>query len=146
MLQYNIPQFIDTEDKVIGPISLRQFAFLVIGTVIIGFLWAFKPNLAFFIVLTVPVVLLSIAFAFVKINGRDFIDYIGSMIGYFLKNQMYLWKREVTNEQPVIKSSIQKSKLTRQQLPRKEYSQSKVDQIAWTLDTYGEKTVLGEDT
>lgn len=146
MLQYNIPQFVDIEDKIIGPISLRQFAFLVIGAVAIGFLWAFKPNVVFFAIMTVPVVLISIAFAFVKINGRDFMDFTGSMIGYFLKNNMYLWKREISNEPPVIKTTVQKSKVHKRNTEQKEYNQSRVEEMAWVLDTYGDKTILGDET
>lgn len=147
MLQYNIPQFVDSEDKIIGPISLRQFAFLVIGAVAVGFLWAFKPNMAFFVIMTVPVVGGSICFAFVKINGRDFMDFIGSMFGYFLKTNIYLWKRELTNEPPVIKTTVQKSKVNKRNNggEDKEYSQSRVEEMAWVLDTYGEKTVIEKE-
>lgn len=145
MLQYNIPQFVDSEDKIIGPVSLRQFAFLVIGAVGIGFLWAFKPNMAFFVIMTVPVVGASIAFAFVKINGRDFMDFIGSLFGYLLKTNVYLWKREVSSEPPVIKATVQKSKVKKRNIDQKDYNQSRVEEIAWVLDTYGEKTVIGED-
>ena len=146
MLQYNIPQFVDSEDKIIGPISIRQFAFLVIGAVAVGFLWAFKPNMAFFVIMTVPVVGASIAFAFVKINGRDFIDFIGSMFGYFLKTNIYLWKRELSNEPPVIKTTVQKSKVNKRNTGQeKEYSQSRVEEMAWVLDTYGEKTVIEKE-
>ena len=38
MQQYNIPQFVDSEDKIFGPITIRQFAVLAIGVVIGGFL------------------------------------------------------------------------------------------------------------
>ena len=50
-MQYQVPQFIETEDKVVGPFSLRQFAYVgaaatksvVLGLVILGTASFFVP-------------------------------------------------------------------------------------------------------
>jgi hypothetical protein len=141
MQQYNIPQFVDSEDKIIGPITIRQFAVLAIGVVIGGFLWYFKPNIPVFIITIIPVVVASITFAFIKINGQNFDIFLTNVSIYILKPKLFLWSRDIDTTRSVIKNIIQKKKayFVREE---KEYSQSRVDEVAWTLDTYGEKTVI----
>lgn len=141
MQQYNIPQFIDSEDKIIGPLTIRQFSYLAIGVVISGFLWYFKPNIPVFLITAIPVMLAAFTFAFIKINGQNFEILLSNVIIYILKPTLFLWSRDVDPTQSVIKVSIQKKKATfRRETP--EYNQSRVEEVAWTLDTYGEKTVI----
>jgi len=141
MQQYNIPQFVDSEDKIFGPITIRQFAILAIGVVIGGFLWYFKPNLGFFIVSIIPVVVATLAFAFFKVNGQNFDIFLTNVIIYIIKPTLFLWSRDIDPTRSVIKTTIQKKKASFIR-DKKDYSQSRVDEVAWTLDTYGEKTVI----
>lgn len=141
MQQYNIPQFVDSEDKIIGPITIRQFAVLAIGVVIGGFLWYFKPNIPIFIVTMIPVIVASITFAFIKINGQNFDIFLTNVSIYILKPKLFLWSRDIDPNRSVIKTTIQKKKASFIR-DKKEYSQSRVDEVAWTLDTYGEKDVI----
>lgn len=141
MQQYNIPQFVDSEDKIIGPITIRQFAVLAIGVVIGGFLWYFKPNIPVFIITIIPVVVASITFAFIKINGQNFDIFLTNVSIYILKPKLFLWSRDIDTTRSVIKNTIQKKKASFVR-EEKEYSQSRVDEVAWTLDTYGEKTII----
>jgi len=141
MQQYNIPQFVDSEDKIFGPITIRQFAILAIGVVIGGFLWYFKPNLGFFIVSIIPVVVATLAFAFFKVNGQNFDIFLTNVIIYIIKPTLFLWSRDIDPTRSVIKTTIQKKKASFIR-DKKDYSQSRVEEVAWTLDTYGEKTVI----
>lgn len=141
MQQYNIPQFIDSEDKIFGPITIRQFAVLAIGVVIGGFLWYFKPNLGFFIISMIPVVTATFAFAFLKINGQNFDIFLVNVVIYILKPTLFLWSRDVDPTQSVIKITIEKRKASFRR-EEGEYKQSRVEAVAWTLDSYGEKTII----
>ena len=140
MQQYNIPQFIDSEDKIVGPLTIRQFSFLAIGVVIGGFLWYFKPNMPVFVISIIPVIMLSVLFAFVKINGQTFTTFLTNVFIYILKPTLFLWSREIDPSQSVIKMVISKKKASFRREDH-QYNQSRVEQIAWTLDTYGEKTI-----
>lgn len=141
MQQYNIPQFIDSEDKIIGPLTIRQFAFLAIGVVIGGFLWYFKPNIGVFIISILPVAVATFAFAFIKINGQNFDIFIVNVMVYILKPTLFLWSRDIDTTQSVIKVSIEKRKASFRRETH-DYNQSRVEEVAWTLDSYGEKTVI----
>jgi len=136
MLQYNIPQFIDSEDKIIGPVTIRQMAYLAIGTVIIGFLFMYKPNIVVFFILAVPIGMTCLAFAFFKINGLNFEVMIANIISFISKPTLMLWSRQIENVEPIIKVVIEKRNTNN--LVMGEYSQSKVEELAWLMDTYGQ--------
>lgn len=91
-MQFKVPQFIDIEDKIIGPLALKQFLYLVGGGMLIAFLWT-RLTLGVFIIASLPVVLLAAALAFYKVNGRPFIYYIKSLILYLIKPKIYIWKK-----------------------------------------------------
>jgi len=40
-MQFNVPQFIETEDKLIGPFTLKQFLYLAAGGALLVFAWYF---------------------------------------------------------------------------------------------------------
>jgi hypothetical protein len=141
MLQYNVPQFVDQQDEVIGPLTIKQFMFLVIGTVITGLLWPVTPNIIFFFIFAVPVILLSIMFAFVKIRGQTFFTFVINVGVFFVEPQLFLWSRDPASQSEIIvRKTVQKTDQDTVE-KEKEYSQQRVEEIAWVLDTYGEKSV-----
>ena len=71
MNQFLVPQFIDVEPKILGPLTLRQFIILVIGIVFAVISYKFA-DLALFVVELIFIATLVILFAFIKINGQPF--------------------------------------------------------------------------
>lgn len=92
-MEFNVPQFIDTEDKVIGPLTIKQFGWLGAGGGVLFLLW-FSVRIPVFIVLAIVVVPLSFLLAFKKIHGRSVVSFLGYWIGYHLKPKLYLWKKK----------------------------------------------------
>ncbi len=92
-MQFNVPQFIETEDKLIGPLTLKQFLYLAAGGLCLFFIWYFF-RLWLFVIIAVPIVALALALAFLKINGRPFGQVLLAFIIFSTKQKLYLWKRE----------------------------------------------------
>ena len=92
-MQYQVPQFIETEDKIVGPFSLRQFAYVGVAGLIsaIGY---FILQTWLFVVVALILIGGSLALSFVKINGRPLIKVATAALGYYWKPQMYVWKPE----------------------------------------------------
>lgn len=92
-MQFQVPQFIETEDKIVGPFSLRQFAYVGAGAVLsallyfaaVAWLWIFGSIIIFSI---------AISLAFVKIEGRPFANVIVSAFNFYWKPQTYVWQPE----------------------------------------------------
>lgn len=92
-MRFKVPQFIELEDKIIGPLTLKQFLYFLAGGMILFVLW-FLLTLSVFIIVTIPVIGIALAFAFYKPHGRPLISSILSFINYIRKPRLYLWKRE----------------------------------------------------
>ncbi|MBI1755091.1 PrgI family protein [Candidatus Azambacteria bacterium] len=93
MKQFQVPQFIDVEDRILGPITMRQFFIMLIpfGT---GILLYFLFKFWVVIIVTIPVIIGSAVFAFYRPYGMKFSRFFSSFLSYMMKPHMYLWKRE----------------------------------------------------
>ena len=93
-MQFQVPQFIETEDKVVGPFSLRQFLYIGIAGFIAALFYFFVQTWLFVIVFII-VMGTATALAFIKINGQPFIKVLKAAIDYYWKPQAYIWKTEL---------------------------------------------------
>src|SRR3989338_4114234 len=98
--QFVVPQFIDIEDKIIGPITTRQF---IMGVIVMLFLFlAYRfADTVLFIIEAVLLFGFYVLVAFVKVNGRPFYYFALNMIRSFKRPSLRLWSREATNWQAV---------------------------------------------
>ncbi|KKR03560.1 MAG: hypothetical protein UT31_C0016G0004 [Parcubacteria group bacterium GW2011_GWF2_39_13b] len=92
-MHFNIPQFIDVEDRIVGPFTLKQFLYLGAAGAILFFVWYFFQFWVFLII-ALPIGGFALALAFIKINGRPFIYYLSSFITYLRKPKMYVWRNK----------------------------------------------------
>ncbi len=92
MQQFTVPQFIEVEPKVIGPISVRQFIMLLIGALIVFIEYKLTDFTLFVLegLLTAAIVCM---FAFVKINGRQFHMFLLSFVQSWLRPKTRLWSK-----------------------------------------------------
>lgn len=92
-MKFQVPQFIETETKLIGPFTLKQFLWLAGGGAII-FLLFLTLNRYVFFVIAIPVGASSAALAFVKINEIPLVSYVLYGITYFFNPKQYIFKKE----------------------------------------------------
>lgn len=123
--QFVVPQFLDVETKIIGPITGRQFAILL-GTLLAEFIiYSVFLNVLVMVALGVPTLALGIAFAFAKVNGQPFHYIVLNMIQTLRKPRVRVWDKTVTDaelkkkkEEPdaepvmVVKAPIERSRLS----------------------------------
>ena len=132
-MQYNIPQFVDVEDKIIGPLTLKQFLILVGGGLVIFFYWSlFKVSLTFF-VFTLPTVGLFAMLAFGKFNGRPMMINIAGLIKYFATPKYRIFMR--TGETiTTVKQKVSKPVAEAAPTESRESRMSKLKSLAYLLD------------
>lgn len=92
-MQFNVPQFLEIEDKIIGPLTLKQFAYLAAGGAVLFVVFSYVKFWVF-LLLAVPIGLFSIGLAFIKINGRPFIYFLSAFIHYTLRPKLFIWRRK----------------------------------------------------
>jgi hypothetical protein len=92
-MQYPVPQFIDVESKIIGPISVRQFIMIVIALTLIFLFYKFA-DLGLFIFAALIILLVTVVFAFVKVNGRPFHFFMLNLLQSVKTPHLRVWKKE----------------------------------------------------
>ncbi len=90
-MQFQVPQFIETEDKLIGPLTLRQFIYVAIAGMISVMLY-FSVQTWLWFILSIIVVGASIALAFVKINGQPLAKIASAAAIFYWKPHTYVWQ------------------------------------------------------
>jgi hypothetical protein len=92
-MQFQVPQFIDTEDKIVGPFSLKQFAYVGAAGIVSAIFYFFAQTWLWAII-SIIVFGIALSLAFVKIEGRDFASIIVSAFNFYWKPQTYVWQPE----------------------------------------------------
>lgn len=92
-MQFRVPQFIDLEDKIIGPLTLKQFAYVLGAGGFSFIIWTFIPIKIIAIILILAVSSLFLSLAFLKINNRPFADILESAFAYYTGSKIYTWKQ-----------------------------------------------------
>jgi len=93
MQQFTVPQFIDIEDKIFGPVTIRQFLILLVGGIIVFIAYRYGDLALFGLVLAI-VGTLSLTFAFVKINGQSFHYFVLNIVQTTKKPSLRVWKKD----------------------------------------------------
>lgn len=95
--QFVVPQFIDVEAKIIGPITARQFL-IVLGTVLIDFLiYRIFLNVFVVLALAIPIAAIGLAFAFAKVNGQPFHYMVVSVIQTLRRPSKRVWDKSLSD-------------------------------------------------
>ncbi|KKP98493.1 MAG: hypothetical protein US25_C0004G0010 [Candidatus Moranbacteria bacterium GW2011_GWE1_36_7] len=92
----NVPQYIDVEDKIAGPLTAKQLGWLIALGIILLVLWNVVPSAAFF-VLGLPLTILFLALAFFKPYGQPLGSFVVFGVMYFFRPKVYVWKRTPQN-------------------------------------------------
>lgn len=135
-MKYQVPQFIDVEDKIVGPLSIKQFLYLAggAGGLYLSFAWL-PVYLGIF-----PALLfggLGVCLAFVRINNRPFIDMIEAGVHYLMTPRLYVWRRtEKKNDLEIEVSSIHTTKKATGPAPMTHATGNSLSALEWQIDTH----------
>ena len=134
-MQFQVPQFIDVEDKIFGPFTFKQFIYLVGGGGGAFALYSLLPIYAS-IPLMIIVVTLALALTFYKINNRPFILVMESAFNYYIGAKLYIWKQHLVSKKE--KDEKKKKEDEDSSLSNFNYvpklSNSKLKDLSWSLD------------
>ena len=135
-MRYQVPQFIEFESKIIGELTVKQFVYLlggIGGTYILYKIFGMFPGIIFMFILWV----LSGSLAFVKVNNKPFIDVLAAGFSYMIKSKLYIWKKI---DKPVTVEDKIDDKSTTNSFLAPSLSQSKLKDLAWSLDVNKENS------
>ena len=132
MQQFQVPQFITIEDKVIGPFTIKQFLYLAAGGGLIAVTYYFFTSFIF-----VPVAIfagaLAGALAFLKINEQPFPLILKNALFYMARPRLFIWKQEARDTRASARpEALAPTEAPISAIPK--LSQSKLTDLAWSLD------------
>jgi hypothetical protein len=130
-MNYKVPQFIEVEDKIFGPLTFKQFIYLAGGAGACFILWTFLPKLiAFFLIVGVGG--FALALAFYRVNNRPFVILVESYLKYQLAGRLYLWRKEQKPRQALAPRLSDGQGTTAISIPK--LSRGRLRDLAWSLD------------
>lgn len=128
-----VPQHIDVEDKIVGPLTAKQLGWIAALVVTLGMLWMMAPKPVFFIA-GLPLSLFFIALAFFRPYDQPLISFIIFSIMYFFRPKVYFWQR--TPQKKVIE---QKKQVVEDNFVQKKMTSESLRNLAELLDSEGSK-------
>ncbi|MEK7081303.1 MAG: PrgI family protein [Patescibacteria group bacterium] len=135
-MQFKVPQFLDIEDKIFGPFTFREFAYLVGGAGLCFVLY----KLLGLIMGIIPILIIagfSLMLTFYRPNNKPFISMLEAGFKYFTQNKLYIWKKRMEKnknniKQQSISSDAEKIKMMSESGLK--LSGSRLRDLAWSLD------------
>ena len=130
-MQFQVPQFIEVEDRIFGPLTFKQFIYVAGGAGAAYLLWRVLP-----LFLAAPLIAgiggLAAALAFFQWNGRPFILGIENSFYYFLRTKLYLWSNAQKPRKTKSESIASPVPAGGGYIPK--LSDSKLHELSWSLD------------
>lgn len=104
-MHFQVPQYLDVEDKIIGPLTLKQFIYLLLGG---GLLFLLYSILKFpiFIIFALPIAFFVLLLAFYKKDNQKFTQFFINLVGFITRPNVYTWKKshpQKPEEEPALK-------------------------------------------
>jgi len=142
--RYLVPQYIDMVDKIVGPLTLVQFLYVLAGGILCYLFWTiFNGYLAW--PLSIIVGAFFLAMAFLKINDQPFPKMILAGILYFLKPRERVWKKIDELEEIKVEDKHLKQEEIAEQLPGDKSVKSQLSELASIVDSRGWHKETGKE-
>jgi hypothetical protein len=128
-MMFNVPQFIDVEDKIVGPLTWKQLLWMIgMGAALLTFFNIFEKIP--FVIIAIPTVLLFVAFAFYRPNGFPLTTFVFYAILFLFSPKVSVWERPAM-ERPKIKEPEKTEEI---QNTEKQIEPEKLKELAKILD------------
>lgn len=130
-MQYQVPQFIEIEDKIFGKLTIKQFIYIAGGSGLSFIIYKFIGSLFISIIPVVLIMGFSLALAFGKLYRRfPFINVVEWAFKYYTSSKLYIWKKV---DRKVSPTPAQEAKQYASIMVPK-ISNSKLKDLTWSLD------------
>ncbi len=132
----SVPQFVDVEDKVAGPLTWKQLLWLMaMGAILLVIFLLFDSVVG--IVLSIPVVFIFLALAFYKPNGFPLSMFIGQAFFFLFRPKVAVWERPTVPFVSTKPKEEPKKEAVSQETVTKELNREKLRELARIMDSQG---------
>ncbi len=132
-MRFQVPQFIEVEDKIFGPLTLKQFIYLAGGGGLSFLVYAMLNSILLAAIPIIGIMSLSAALAFYKVNNKPFVSMVEYAFKYYLGSKLYIWKKG-EKEPPKTAETAAKGLRNYASIMVPKISDSKLKDLTWSLD------------
>ncbi|HOX97337.1 MAG TPA: hypothetical protein PL066_03235 [bacterium] len=134
MAQYVVPQFITVEDKIIGPVTVRQFVILLVDAMLL-FVFYKLFDFTLFLATALPVTAMLLILAFVQVGGRPFHFFLLSILISIKVSRVRIWQNSAKKLFDIdYSANVKKEEVV---MKVKNFDMSRVSELSKTVDTGG---------
>ena len=134
-MRFQVPQFIEVEDKIFGPLTLKQFLYIAGGAGLSAVIYFTLNSLVLAAIPVIIIMACSFALAFYKVNSKPLIYVIEAAMRYWVGAKLYIWKKENKPRQPTPEEELKQAKNYASVMVPK-ISDSKLKDLSWSLDIH----------
>jgi len=134
-MHFQVPQYLDIKDKIIGPLTLKQFIVLLVGGAIL-FLLSRILKFSVFLIIAIPLALITILIAFYRVNHLSFGQFILNLFGFITKPNIYAWKkgRPERPEQEEVPKIIKKGDSSKKSKDKNIPQENELEEAQWKTE------------
>ncbi|MFH0859489.1 MAG: PrgI family protein [Patescibacteria group bacterium] len=145
-MRFTVPQFIEREAKIIGPLTFKQFTYIAIGGAVCFVVY----QIASFYIFLISCVIFGgagLALAFLQVNGRSLPIVFGNLLKFNATPKMYIWKKreipiKILKKGPADTISNQNKEI--EELPLKIAEKSQLKRLKTNIETAREPGIMEE--
>lgn len=143
-MEYQVPQFIEVEDKIIGPLTLKQFIYVTGGGGLCVVFFSYLPFMPA-VLLSIPVAAFAGALAFYKVNGKPFIEMLEAGFNYYTGAKLFLWKHGEPKAVKQATAALAATAATEMRAARgaPRLTRGRLSELAWSLDIKTQNASMG---
>ncbi|MFH1534157.1 MAG: PrgI family protein [Nitrospirota bacterium] len=145
-MQYKVPQDVQREDTIIGPITLKQLAILGGGGAVAYVIYVSLVKTYFWQIWLPPVVIvagITLAFAFLKIHSLPFHKFLMNFIEYHILPRQRIWIQGTAT--PFVSSFDQTKEVKKEKPKVAEIKQKSLEELTNIVDTHGESKIINQN-
>lgn len=136
MPQFVVPQFLDVEDKILGPITTRQFAIIMVDVLIMFIVYKL---LSLLYAIGVDVILLAagLVLAFMRVNGQPFHFFLLNFVQTFRRPNVRVWNKELSDAELIALTKVEAPPPPPPKPYKKAPTTSRLSELALVVNTGG---------
>lgn len=137
-MRYKVPQNIDMEDRIVGPLTMVQFVIVMVGGMLVYLTYTlFTPGTFWFA--AIPIALVTLTLAFVKVNDQPFPKFLAATVLFLVRPKNRVWQKE---------DGVETLKIVHKDIPtaasmagQSTVQRSQLESLSASLDTGGAQPI-----
>lgn len=137
-MEFQVPQFTDVEDKIVGGLTFRQFGIVFVAGVLIFAVYTVSKNIVATIIAGVILGFPAVVLSFGKLNGMPIYKSLGNLFSFLSGNNSYIFQKQAAQQSE--NQNVTISEVAPKSDPKE--NAVKIQQLSYLLHQKGEQESL----